>query len=508
MNALTIQIHTLQPLLVTQLGAGEENSATAFHFIPGSVLRGMVINRYLREHQIADAAQNPTCRRLFFDGAVRYLNAYPLSRLGQRTLPKPLSWRVRKEERDDTSATVYDFAIQPHQNLENPVSPSGLFCWKGEGQVEIDTPARYVNVHNASEDRNAKRKDDSTVYRYEAIAAGESFGAVILAEDETDLNILRPFLDGAEIVNLGGSRSAGYGLVRIEIESDQIVPNWREYEPDDEPDNGIVILTLLSDVILRDQYGQPTTNLDAVLGWEHLRAYTQMRVVGGFNRKWGLPLTQALALQAGSMFVYRADQVDLQLLRRLEQQGIGERLAEGFGRIGINWYTQAILQRRSVPSTPRSQAVSLSDESQTLAQRMAGRRLRVILDQKLLEALGQLKIAAPPHNAQLSRLRLVVRRAWREEKPDPVIEHLKNLKAAKEQFERARIGNERLYSWLRDGVQQDRLWKAHLQPAELPSIAGVTAQATDSIKVEYTMRLLDALLKKTLRRERLEGGAA
>jgi CRISPR-associated protein Csx10 len=507
MNALKIQIHTLQPLLVTQLGAGEENSATAFHFIPGSVLRGMMINRYLREHQIADAAQNSTCRRLFFDGDVRYLNAYPLNRLEQRTLPKPLSWRVKKEERDDPTATIYDFAIEPSQDLDNPVPPAGVFCWQAEERVEINTPNRYVNVHNASEDRNAKRKDDSTVYRYEAIAAGESFGTVILAKDETDLKVLRPLLDGAE-VNLGGSRSAGYGLVRIEVEDTQIASDWREYEPDGEPDNGVIVLTLLSDAILRDQYGQLTTDLGAVLGRQHLRAYTRTRVLGGFNRKWGLPLPQTPALQAGSVFVYRTDQVNRQALQRLEREGIGERRVEGFGRIAINWHTRATLQRRSTPLRPSHQVTSLSDESQTLAQRMAQRRLRAVLDQKLLKALSQLRITNQPHNAQLSRLRLAIRRAWREEKPDLVIEHLGNLKATREQFERARIGNERLYSWLKDGVQQDRLWRTYLQPFQLPSVAGVTAQATDAIKLEYTMRLLDALLKKTLRQEQSEGGVA
>ncbi len=87
MKALIFQIRLLQPLLVTQVGAGEESSSTAFDFIPGSVLRGDVINRYLRKHKVTDAAQDPTYCRLFFDGKIRYLNAYPTNRLGQRMLP-------------------------------------------------------------------------------------------------------------------------------------------------------------------------------------------------------------------------------------------------------------------------------------------------------------------------------------------------------------------------------------------------------------------------------------
>ncbi len=505
MNALTFQIRALQPLLVTQLGAGEENSSKTFDFIPGSVLRGVVINRYLREHRVTDVAQDSTYRRLFFEGAVRYLNAYPVNRSGQRTLPKPLSWRVSKDDKDNDYADIYDFAIELDKDIDNPVSPSGVFCWQEGRQVELGRPGCYVNVHNANEDRNVKRKGESTVYRYEAIAAGELFGAAILAEDQSDLQALRPFLDRAEL-NLGGSRSAEYGRVRFE--QVRLDPDWHEYEPDDEPDEDVVILTLFSDAILRDANGHLTTNLDAVLGWKHWRAYQETRVIGGFNRKWGLPLVQATALQAGSVFVYQADQVDEQI-SRLKDEGIGERRAEGFGRVGINWHTQTRLQRRPAVRDSRIKPVSLSNESRQLAERMAGRRLRAMLDQKLIEGVSQLSIVNPPHNAQLSRLRLTVRRAWRERNPDLIANHLNDLKAAKEQFEQARIGGERLLSWLIKEIQGDHLWRTYLQPrlGPLPSIADVTAQLTEDLKLEYSMRLLDALLKKTARQARLEGGA-
>lgn len=504
MKALTFQIRTLQPLLVTQLGAGEENSSTAFNFIPGSVVRGGIIGRYLQAHRVADVAQDPDCRRLFFDVAVRYLNAYPVNRQGQRTLPKPLSWRVSKDERHDPWATVYDFAIQPNTAPDNPVLPSGDFCWWDEDRVEIIKPKHYVGAHNASENRNVKRKEDSTVYRYEAIAAGQVFGGVILAEDTGDLETLRTLLGGIEI-NLGGSRTAGYGRVRLE--NLQITPDVREYEPGDEPSGDIVILTLLSDVILRDENGQITTDLDAVLGWNHSQAYLKTRVLGGFNRKWGLPLVQTLALQAGTVLVYKASEVNRQLLQRLEREGLGERRAEGFGRMAVNWHTQAQLRRRVVPEDDLVSPGPLSGDSRELAQRMAERHLRSRLDQKLLEALDGLKITSPPSNAQLSRLRLAVHRAWQHGDPHIAAEHLKGLKGAKVQFERARIAdNKRLLSWLIEGIEQNSLWQDYLQPPELPSIAGVTPQVTAAIKTEYTMRLLDALLQRTAREERSAGG--
>jgi CRISPR-associated protein Csx10 len=495
MKALTFDVRLLQPLLVTQVGAGEENSSTAFGFIPGSVLRGDLVNRYLQGYQVTDVAQDPKCRRLFFDGDVRYLNAYPTNRLGQRTLPTPLSWRVNKDERDEHDAALYDLAVESQTNLDSSVPPAEMFCWRDGHQVEFLGLDRYIGVHNASDDRSRKRKGTSTVYRYEAIAVGARLSTAIVAEDEKDLGVLHSLLDGVE-TNLGGSRSAGYG--RVHFENIQYDFDWHEYEPDDEPDENIVILTLLSDVILRDEDGQFTTNLDEVLNWKRQSAYLRTRIVGGFNRKWGLPLVQVQALQAGSVFVYPKDKIDMDALRRMEQQGIGERRVEGFGRFAVNWHTQAQLQGRIVRDTGATSTVALSGESQQLAKRMAERQLRSILEQRLMKAVSDLNMKKPlPSNAQLSRLRLAVKRAWREGRPQFILDHLKNLnKAAKDQFERVRINNERFLSWLNTGIQQNKIWDDWLQPTQFPPLAGVTVQPTDQIKMEYTARLLDALLKK------------
>jgi CRISPR-associated protein Csx10 len=508
MNALVFRIKALQPLLVTQLSSSEENSSIAFNFIPGSVLRGVLINYYLSKHKVDDAARDPTCRRLFFDGNVRYLNAYPANHLGHRGIPKPLSWRVNKDDQQNLNAKIFDFAINFSEDLKNPVLPSGDFCWIDEHDVRINSPGFYISVHNASEDRNAKREENSTVYRYDAIATGEVFSSAILAESMDDLQTMKLLIDREEF-SFGGSRSAGYGRVRID--DVQIISDWHEYYIDDAETNGeIVILTLLSDAIIREKNGQITTDLDSVFGCNRIRAFQKTRAVGGFNRKWGLPLVQSHVVQAGSVLLYRASDVDNKLLKQIEQDGIGERRTEGFGRVAINWQMQAELQRRPFLRDESSSTLALSKESQRLAQTMTERRLRLLLDRKLLEALSWLRIEKKPKNAQLSRLRLAVRQAWHKNNSKCVIEHLESLKEAKAQFERARVGEKKLLSWLMQGINQHRLWKDYLEPGVAPSIAGakLESEAIDEIEIEYTMRLLDALLQRTTREERSEGGEA
>lgn len=506
MNALTFQIRALQPLLVTQLSSSEENSSIAFNFIPGSVLRGVLINYYLSKHNVDDVARDHTCRRLFFDGAVRYLNAYPANHLGHRGIPKPLSWRVNKDDQQNLNAKIFDFAINFTEDLENSVLPSGDFCWIDDHDVRINSPGLYMSVHNASEDRNAKREENSSVYRYDAIATAEVFLGAIIAERMDDLQAMKLLIDREEF-SLGGSRSAGYGRVRIE--DIQIISDWHEYDIDGTETNGeIVILTLLSDAIIRDKCGQTTTDLDSFFGCNSIGAFQKMRAVGGFNRKWGLPLVQSHAVQVGSVFVYRASDIDDKLLKQIEQEGIGERRTEGFGRVAINWQNQEEMQRHpSLKDESYLLSHTLSEESQRLAQTMTERRMRLILDRKLLEALSWLRIENAPKNAQMSRLRLAVRQAWRENDSKCVIEHLMSLKGSKAQFERAHIGEKKLFSWIMEGIDQHRLWKDYLESGESPSIAGakLESEATDAIKIEYTMRLLDALLQRTTREERSEG---
>lgn len=508
MKALTFQIRTLQPVLITRPGAGEENSATSYDYIPGSVLRGLLIIRYLQKNSIADAAGDSNCRRLFFDGTVVFLNAYPTHRLGGRTLPKPLSWMVGKEEQTVDGAIIHDFAVEPKEDEDSLVELKGTFCWRtqddeDEPKVEIFETFKYVGIHNASEDRDVKRKGDSTVYRYEAIAPGQLFSGAILSDNVNDLQILKELLEEKTEAHIGGSRSAGYGLIRFE--PPQIKEEWREYELDAKPGEGIVIITLLSDAILRDpQTGGFTTNLSAVLGLEHLRAFTRTRVVGGFNRKWGLPLIQAPALQAGSTFVYNASEVETSRLQQMVKEGLGERRVDGFGRIAVNWHTREELIRKIIQSASKLPTVTLSEPSQLLAKQMAERRLRKLLDRKLMEVLTTISISNQEaiSTTQLSRLRQVILRAWQECSFQSIITHLNNLKkSARVQFERARVGNKRLSEWLREGIENGRLWQDHLQPQkeEIPSVAGIKAEITDPIRVEYTVRLLDALLQRTIK---------
>src|SRR5947209_11392063 len=111
MKVIKYNVELLEPTLVTSV-QGDPNSAVAFDYLPGSVLRGILIGKYLNNKYVdrkkVDAA-NDDLQRLFFNGTTRYLNAYPLDAYGDPGLPVPISWQQAKDDKD---GPIFDFAVK------------------------------------------------------------------------------------------------------------------------------------------------------------------------------------------------------------------------------------------------------------------------------------------------------------------------------------------------------------------------------------------------------------
>ncbi|MFN6067883.1 MAG: hypothetical protein ACK45T_12045, partial [Pseudanabaena sp.] len=188
---------------------------------------------------------------------------------------------------------------------------------------------------------------------------GQTFQPVILCEtDEIYDEILR-LLKAKDDIWLGGSQSAGYGYCKIS----NVQPrdsNWNEVNipvtKRTSQDN--LVITLLSNAILRDEYGQPVANPN-LIGYEIEKIleitdlpeakpiYASSENIGGFNRKWGLPLPQMPALSMGSVFVFEGYSLTEEQIKLLESQGIGERRVDGFGRVAVNWLSESDFQASS-----------------------------------------------------------------------------------------------------------------------------------------------------------------
>jgi CRISPR-associated protein Csx10 len=323
MKAVTFLLHTQQPILATSL-QGDPNSDVSYPYIPGSMIRGVLIGRYLKRHglretdDILDIQRFPDVTRLFFnDEKTRYLNAYPADTNRKRTLPVPRSWYKDKgvEFSETTDEDVYDFSKIPIDEREENLSPKLLkedFCTVEDDAIILYRVKRRINIHNQRDRKKGKGTEaNGAVFSYDAIDAKQIFHAVVLCVSEEDKKNIESLLKPEDIW-LGGSQSAGYGHTIIELVQNN--SDWHEVGiPLEEriERNEDLTITLLSDTIVRNDYGQVVADPEVL---RHLLSkllavdiqfkkikyknasreekeiedsiHASSTIVGGFNRKW------------------------------------------------------------------------------------------------------------------------------------------------------------------------------------------------------------------------------
>lgn len=512
MKALKLEFYLESPALMTGVANAEENSSVTLPYVPGAAIRGAAIGAYLRGRpQPYDLSGDDEAHALFFEDQVYFLNGYPAYPFGddRRALPVPRSWHIKKDEADNRQRTVYDFALHgAPQTIEKPKIEKSSFFWPeldAEGPA-LGEPQRRSTVHNGSDAPMIKEAGNSNVFRYEALEAGQRFIAHVLSEDEALLQELRDHYLPDGPLRLGGSKTGGYGLMRLKS-SDPA--DWSgEYEM--KGPNGWTVITLLSDAILLTEDGQPTTDLHDILKRALKRpdlpppaVFAQTRLTGGFNRKWGLPLAQSWALAMGSVFAYRASDLSPGDLAEIVQSGIGLRGEEGFGRVGVNVSERAEFSA-SQPGDSRPVDATLGDSSKRLAQRMAQRRLLEEALAAIPAYTSKIEFDSQPENAQLSQLRIKTDEARRKHDLSLIPTHLNRLKnRSKEQFSRRRLrinGRPITWeSWLTDRAAKiDALTLLDVKPETL-AVAGQTPIADDNLKLDITCRLIDAVLRKAIK---------
>lgn len=574
MKAVSFLLHTQQPILATSL-QGDPNSDVSFSYIPGSMIRGVLISRYLKQYSCkeSDILQNQEIQRLFFDGTTRFLNTYLFDKeKEQRTLPVPLCFykeKNQKKKKNDNSETIdiYNYSNPDIKGaIKSPQRIVHSFCIIEDSSISVYSEKRRINIHNQRHRQRGKGiEGNGSVFRYDAIDAGQIFQGVILCDVDDDAPIIKSLLtspDKNEKVNLwlGGSQSAGYGHVTVEIlhdEHDETV--WNEVKNEletrvDSQEN--LVVTLLSDVILRDEWGQVSSNNELFINTminllhpelKHLDTYSNSVIVGGFNRKWGLPLPQVSAFSSGSVFVFKIPQFPDEIkrmefvkkLEEIENAGIGERKVDGFGRLTFNWLQDyssfdVRLDGQKYNSNNLNRPQNLNQKSQEIAIKMAKRILRQKLYDLMLEKINvnipqDKKDRNAIKNSQLSRLIDIATKALFNKNPDDLYQLIgknknsSNLtKNAREQFEKTKISgislDEKVRLLLRDykldGEQATDYhnwilyaWATHTQHSSLvndeglPTITIAEQQVSldNDLSLEYTLRLIIAIAKKIMK---------
>ncbi len=511
MKTLTYQLRLLEPALVTAL-EGDPNSAVAFNYIPGSVIRGAMIRLFLHKNSLSELDMaDEVIRRMFFSDEVLYLNAYPALN-GQRALPVPASWHAEK----GTKTPIYDLARDAGAP-KNPKSVEGFAIVNAQAEVERAKVDRFIAIHTQRDRRKGRSTSDSgNVYQYDALAAGQIFAAAILCQNDEDADLLYEYLRETEI-RIGGARSAGYGRARLETVA--IVDDWTE-GPSFFEDGGPLVITLLSDAILRNEIGEYETNVNALkaaiarrLGVESKdlgeaqagKIYLGSTLVGGFNRKWGLPLPQTAALSMGSTIVFTDHRLNRAQVDWLMRWGIGERRAEGFGRIGVNLYEHSEYVLKQDEKLKSEQTDGRSEEVPQAYTRLPAEIARRELHRRLGLALraqaNGITFSRPPKPSQVNALRAVIQNALRKTPVEAsavrdTLEHIDQRRVSRQQFENFRVQDKPFKNWATSLLTAAGQWQ---QSSDVPIIQAllVASKANEENEnLHYNLRLIDAVLAR------------
>lgn len=356
-----LTIHVEEPLKISQV-LGTSDSSHALKYIPGSVLRGALVQEYLQS--VGQKPDDLDTNFIFNPKHVQFWNGY-LSCDEQRGLPFALNMFETKESAKlkNQIREIYDaFDEERFSEIRNEspvrVMRDVMFlCADGElmaGNVQT-VSSLHISINGGAE---RVQGDKTHVYRYEAIAPGQIFKAVVYVSGE------HPFVQWLQEQSeltlwLGGARNSGYGRTTVRIRPLQQSPehtDWRSIQGTKQ-----LYILATSDWIIRDEHGRLVSSLDekwlgqqlgVELEWKDQLVTT--RINGGYVSPWKAYQPAIQTVQAGSIFRYeiKSGTLDPDRLLNLMKRGVGERVNEGYGRLMFfaNWDYRR-LKDISIPSS-------------------------------------------------------------------------------------------------------------------------------------------------------------
>lgn len=396
MKHYIMKIINEEPLKIGATGDKSSQTESCLEYIPGSTLRGAWINKLFKANRYSE---NEKIQAL---SEIKFYNAYPCKvENGNliQSIPVPKNLRVNKHElRKAESLESYEDEIV---KLKNMLEVEKELCLskdeKDEQEKRINSiSSKFINInedklkgikvsktyrfhHNTKRNQNKTEyqkndEDRDNLFRYEALDNDQVFLSIIGVDENIDEKLKIDFknlISKSTKINLGGSKTSGYGACSIEgfkteDNKKELEDNKKELELIKkylEPikmnldiSNEYVTILALSDCILRDESGWATGDLDEclkeILGndSEYLQLNKKIIDIGhskGYNSKWKARLPKEALVQAGSIWKYewndkksieegKKSEIIAKLYNSFNENLYGERQNDGFGWLMIN----------------------------------------------------------------------------------------------------------------------------------------------------------------------------
>jgi CRISPR-associated protein Csx10 len=381
---------TLKEPAIFAVGHEAGNLIRTHNYIPGNVILGAFVERFL--YELKKSAKDSEFKNFFLSDEVRFENLYPaggepgssrsttpipLSTLTCKDYPRPRSQKEEELMEDEDKHPYADFllgeiiheckkVISSYDGTRTCGAPlknqEGFYYTKDNMYNYRVYPAKVIRMHNVIKDDIQRPTEEvGGVFSFEALEEELFFRGFICFYDETIRNKFKDVLFGTEEeigLSLGRARHRGNGeatLKVLDFESHYDIPRgllkrdfdsrWRTFQ---ENMKNHFTITLHSDAIVADRYLRYHTTLTGSLlamelgvppkAIKRLKVFSLPIKIDGFSGIHGLPLESEVAIAKASAFLFEIKQLelldDIKIgLQRLEEEGIGFRRNEGFGRL-------------------------------------------------------------------------------------------------------------------------------------------------------------------------------
>lgn len=412
---IPLHLLTLTPVIIPSETLG--NLVETRDDIPGTYLMAYLFSQMGR--RVGDDEGFRQLQQAIAAGNLVVTPLYPEVN-GRPSRPVPLCWSRLKEGRglDSASEPIYcsltskwifgsQDGAEPQTGCQRKDYRQGFIAKVAgrPGYLAPKSKATY-RMHNTILDEIQRPHEEvGGVFTYRAVQPGVTFHGEVLALGGIAAAFLAQLQGTTSEIRLGRSKKDEYGRASLHV--GQVSPlSAPEVQPFPE-DNDLLVVYVHSPVLLRDERLRPTAHPDQLrkelgrrlgieLAWVDSRqspglraAFTRAERIESWNRSWNLPRPSLVGPCRGSVFVFRiADrkaqsiQDVLKQAATLQVTGIGERRAEGYGRIEFNppWLwggNGASSHEQDVPAEP---PVSASGDGETRGSRVTEPRMPLQLD--------------------------------------------------------------------------------------------------------------------------------
>jgi len=377
MKKIGITIELIEPLIIKS--DFSTSRSDSLDYIPGSVLRGAIAYFYLRLKDKDDFFI-----KCFDNCGIIFPNLYPFEKIknkdkdkdkvykyiGKYSFPFPSTacsckrhkgFRNYVKDSDEEKHGVRDVLFKKMRNEDIPkcicsesLTPINGFYNVGEDGTYLSASAKKKTFTHTAINYKLGTVEKSQLYSFNAILEDQFFrGDIIIKDDSIDFDRL---ISTSKYFKLGKGRTRGYGKVKINVEKEEEPESREEFyrrirESSCFNSSNILIITLLSDAIILDEYlrymkkitpGWLMKNIPEIICKDGNHGYRNYRNIKtyGWNAVWGLPKPGDIAIEKGGVFTYELEKPlsdsAIEKLYNLQINGIGIRREEGFGRISIN----------------------------------------------------------------------------------------------------------------------------------------------------------------------------